>query len=232
MFLDHVPEVLRAVFKDRVQARHGHTWDDTPTSGQWLHAKYGKVFSILRPEQVALLQGGRTKDWDPTLLVHVLRSSALCLLLDEIPGATVLVQQNTTVVSVPPTSQLPAGISAGCRICIDNGKKCVYGEVANVSAVPGSPVQIFLAQKVSIKPTGAKVYVCTAEFEAVDRLREMRNAYFAHKDAATTTQDVLERVFKKVKKAYHNLSRSDADIRSLEAIKTGKWCFMSASGCV
>ncbi len=223
MILDHVPEVLRAVFKDRVQARHGHTWDDTPNSGkQWLLANYGKFFSNLRPEQVALLEGGQTKEWDPTLLFHVLKSSALFLLLDEIPGATTAVQQNsnTTVVSLPTTSQLPAGTK---RIAVGNGLKTVCATVG-----PGSPTQISLPQKVT-----GKVYVCTAEFDAVDRLRETRNVCFAHKDAAITTQDDLESVFREVEEAYRVLqSLSVANIGSLTAIKTGKWYFMSANGCV
>ena len=226
MILDHVPKVLRAVFKDEVQRRYGHIWDDTPTSGKWLLTKprIPRLTKELRSDQEKLLKSGKTADWDITLLSHVLRSQALGLLVDEIPGASpnVMPQQNfISTISVPAVSNLPRNVVVGCKVLIDNGTKAFPGHISSISRASN---QLVLHSQVNIpKPTGAKVYVCTLAYEAVDRLRNTRNVCFGHMSSATTPTQDLQNLFTNVEQAYDDLlSCPTTEIETLGQIKTGR----------
>ncbi len=170
-------------------------------------------------DQTTLLKGGQRREWDPTLLFHVLRSSTLRLLVDEIPGATLSVQQSE--VNIPAGSPPPSSIVPGCRVIFDNGKKIEYGKISRVT-----PTQLTLNSKVKVKPAGVKVCLCTPEFEAVDQLRELRNVCFAHQSSATAPTVDLDDLLEKVEKAYGDLSFSSEEMKSsltktLKEIKTG-----------
>ncbi len=165
-------------------------------------------------DQTTLLKGGQTEKWDPTLLFHVLRSSTLRLLVDEIPGATLSVQQSE--VSLPVGSPLLSSIVPGCRVLFDDGKKSEYRKISSITAT-----QLILKSKVTVKPAGVKVYLCTPEFEAVGQLRELRNVCFAHKFSAIAPTVELDDLLEKVEKAYGDLSVSSEEIETLKEIKTG-----------
>ena len=210
MIVDHVPTVLRRVFKDKVQTKHAHPWDDTPTCGGWMY-KYETHRERLSREQKEMIKNGDTSKWDPTLIFHALLYSSLGLLVDQLTGVNV-VKGTSNVLRV---TQIPPW---GKRLLIEvQLTKTVIRTYHTFEKVSNTDITI----KPRVRGTIICVSLCCKEWEATDQLRVLRNTKFAHKNKGETSERDLSDLITCVTSHFQDLGVSQGDIDRLEAIKIG-----------
>ena len=218
--VDHVPGVLREVFKREVKARYGHVWDDTPNSGDWLMKTPGGVERWrrnLNKDQKRDISSGDCNKWDPTLLFHTLLYSSLCLLADEIPKATL--NQDTLTLAAPDPK-----VAVGCKVIIDMGNEHFSREITKQLPPTMPPTTFRLTSKVPKSPNA--VYLCGEKYDAVNKLRLHRNKRYAHVKAAAISTEDLNQLIEEVEDIWIELYDTRDDFRrwknALKAIKSGE----------
>ena len=216
--VEHIPKVLRKVFKREVAGKN--PWVDGPKSGAWLK-NTEKWTRRLRPDQQQLLWSGNTAKWDPTLLFHILLYSSLGLFTAEIPGASVQSRPNKITTKAP----LPASLKAGSKIIILTTVGKYRDSIQIVEVISCSATQLRLDNNKRVfASSGAKVYRCTSEWDAIDSLRIMRNEKYGHVTAASVSMPDFNQFLKNVENEYMKIlgmSSSRGAIAELKYIATG-----------
>lgn len=226
IILDDIPEILRDIFKQEVQAKCKHNWTDTPKSGQWL-LQQERCNSNLSQEQRQLLEKGNTSDWDSTLLFHVLLYSNLHLLLhNPVPDVQINLDPNSNVGKVPPNAHVDLSeiLHPGSKVILDLGGDLLQAEVTTVQRnqfnfqMPYPFPQGVLQQKLT-----AGIWVCRPEWCAVEDLLHLCNHSFAHhhSNASISTLE-LQKLLQDIESAYTALSRMPQVIADMRAVGTGK----------
>ncbi len=96
----------------------------------------------------------------------------------EISGATLPTGQQGAVNVTTGTLSGLGSVVKGSKVLIATGKTDKLCEISRVT-----PTQLILNSNVTVTPAqSVKVYLCTPEFEAVDKLCDLRNVCFAHRN--------------------------------------------------
>jgi len=226
IIVEDVPQVLRILFQSQFSGKYKHQWTDTPQSGQLLMS-YERWRSKLGTPQIQLLQNGNTKQWDPTLIFHVLLYSSLCLLASKIQGTQFSVQVQSKMVKALVTSvDLRNFLRSGNRIIVDLGSDPFRSVVTKVNRN-----QFFIRQPFNF-PQGYQgqlqaqvivdVYICEKEWDCVEQLAHLRNNSFGHCSEARTTTKELNSIVQHIEQIYWDLNISQKAINDMKAIKSGK----------
>jgi len=206
--------VLRSTFKSEFKNKYGRDWKDSPQSGKFLKCRE-KWDSKLHETQKKLLEDGNTKQWDPTLLFHVLLYSSMCLLTTD-RGTVQLISQYQikTTSSIDFTTVL----NIGDTIMLDLG----YPFCSAVTCVQKKQFQI--KQNVPQHYWGKQrtLYICRPERSEVKTISFIRNKCFAHCEKAHISLNDLNDIVKKIEKAYVALKVSPTTIAKMKAILNGK----------
>ena len=224
--LDDIPEVLRDVFKQNVQAKHKYNWTDTPKSGQWL-LQQEKLNSKLSLQQRQLLENGNTNDWDSALLFHVLLYSNLHLLVNNpVPHVQIILDPSLDVVRVTSAHvNFNEILCPGSKVMLDLGNDVCWAEVTTVQRNQFNFRKPYpFPHDILLQTPTADVWVCQPEWCAVEDLLYLRNHSFAHhhSNAGISTSE-LQRLLQNVESAYTALSRLPQVIADMRAAGKGKY---------
>lgn len=225
--LEDIPNVLCQVFKEGVsqsyafqQAKLGNKWSDVNRCGKWL-LHNDRCSGRLGEKQKRLLESGCSGKWDVTLLAHALCYSSHLLLVDPtFPFLEASIKQNDPSKLIPclPGTDFTKYLRQRNILVCDFGQELVRIEVKRVDRT-----NVTLMHPVKQKPPRAnfRIYLCSADWVAVEKLSGIRNKKFAHcKDARISTQE-LQDVVQDVEKLYVDLRIQQQDIQGMKNILKG-----------
>ena len=222
--LDHVPNVLRSIFKQEYQQKYHNTWTDNIESGKILRTKDHWQAKLNR-FQLSLLNDGNSQHWDSTLLFHVLLHSSMCLFADLFQGTkcVLTVQANAVYASVQ-TFDFRRCLKTGYVVIFDLHTDQFRTEiVANVQKscffIKHRPPHGFLQPHQS--SMAVEMYVCQREWFYINELAEIRNSSFAHCAAAAIKEAQLRKIVQHIERIYRDLKLPKGDITSMKAIERG-----------
>ena len=223
--LDDVPNVLRNIFKREFQHKYHQPWADNRASGNML-MKYDHWQTKLSPPQLKLLRDGDTQCWDGTLLFHVLLHSSLCLFADQVQGTQCVVTVQTHSVSASvPGYDFRRLLQKGYKVIFDLGNDQFHTDIVSVQKSHFFTKHIFKPPHGLLPPQQRSitvdVYICRIEWFHINELAQLRNASFAHCEAARASATQLHNVVQNVERIYIDLKVPRKSIAEMKAIEKG-----------
>ena len=219
--LDHVPFVLRNVFRAQINRKltPPNQWQDTPAYGKWFQSS-DRWTEKLSPEMKRIIQQGNTQEWDTTLLFHALLHSSHCLLSNKVVGTQANLQKGSRVVKVTgAATNMQTYIRGGDMVIFDLGQSSFRCAVHSRQRI--YPREFHLLKPFPFDDTVADIYVCRSEWRFLERLSWIRNDYFGHVKSCETTTADLQRLIQEITHIYSQLRVPGNVIAQLQAIAKG-----------
>ena len=212
--LDHVPQVLRNIFLNRLPK-----WNNSPADGNWF-LQNERWMSKLSQEMKSKIQQGNSNNWDSTVLFHILLFSSHCLLANKVPGTQGSLQTGSKMVKATLRSaDFRRYVVKGSTVLFDLGGYFFRAQVTN--SKPVCQRDFFVSKVFNDHSTYADVYVCTVEWQLLEELSHLRNEKFAHVDSCSTTNKDLKIFVQDLTKIYHQLKVPKQLITDMQSMATG-----------
>uniref|UniRef100_A0A1X7TLB4 Uncharacterized protein n=1 Tax=Amphimedon queenslandica TaxID=400682 RepID=A0A1X7TLB4_AMPQE len=186
--------------------------------------------SNLKPHEIEKIESGQTQNWDSSLFFRALLRSSHFLLADQIGQAyeissdfikaTVRCNKNLTITVVDEagkeftiSSDLMTDteecnqtltIKVDDHIFFDCRKNYTIAKVKNVSCNHQDIIIEFTKKLTLSRSYPIDTYVCSKEWDAVNKLNDIRNA-FAHCSSTGISKDQLQNIVKDVQESYTQL---------------------------
>ena len=222
LVLDIFPNVLRIIFKNEFQQKFFSSWEDNPTSGDFL-VRTDRWQAQLCKAHLNYLQNGNCAEWDSTVLFHVLLHSSLCLFADKFEGTQCIItaQSNVVFPSVP-SINFKNVLRNGYKVIFDLGRDQFQTDIVNVQKNCFHIQHVFNPKHgIYSSQMTVDMYICQKKWLCIEELAKLQNNHFAHCQEARIGAAHLHSLIEHAESIFVDLKVSAKVITAMKAIEKG-----------
>lgn len=222
LILENVPDVLRNIFKNELKKKFCHSWDDNPSSGQFI-IKNDHWQVRLQKAQLIILENGKMEEWDSYLLFYLLLHSGLCLLADKFQGTQCIITvESNMIYSSVSDIDLQRMIEIGDKIIFDLGTDYFRTDIVRVYGNCFEIKHIFKPKnEIRSSVMTVDVYICRREWCSIEKLAILLSNNYACIKEENVDAAHLHRLIQCAENIYMELGVSGEVITAMKSIEEG-----------